>query len=90
MRLTSKTTEENRKGNILKILLFWSIFIFVIFLGRRIFGPPEGNPDFIVKNLVSFGASIVISGVMLHFLSKKLLKIGLLIIWLLIILQIAL
>lgn len=88
MQLTSKTTEENKPGNVLKILLFWSTFILIIFIGRRLFGSPEGNPDFIVKNLLSFGIAIILSGLMLHFLSRKSLKIGLFVIWVLIILQI--
>ena len=87
--IKSKSTEENKSSNILKILLFWSTFILVIFLGRRIFGAPGGNPDFIVKNLLSFGIAIIFSGIMLHFLGRKLLMIGLLIIWCLIILLIA-
>jgi len=89
MPITSKSTEEKKSSNILKILLFWSTFVLVIILGRRIFGPPEGNPDFIVKNLLSFGIAIIFSGIMLHFLGRKLLMIGLLIIWCLTILLIA-
>lgn len=80
--------KEKEPGNILKILLFWTIFLFIILIGKMIFGYPKGNFDFIVKNLLSFVCTVIISGAMLHFLSVKALKLSIPIIWLLTILLI--
>ena len=80
--------KEKEPGNILKVLLFWTIFLFIILIGKRIIGYPKGNFDFIVKNLLSFVCTVIISGAMLHFLSVKALKLSIPIIWLLTILLI--
>jgi len=79
---------ENEPSKVLKILLFWTIFIFIIFLGKRIIGFPKGNFDFIVKNILSFACAVILSGAMLHFLSVKSLKLSIPIIWILTILLI--
>jgi hypothetical protein len=62
-------------GNILKILLFWTIFIFVVFFVKKIIGHSKGNLDFIIKNILSFICAIMISGALLHFLNVKLLRV---------------
>jgi len=80
--------KEKEPGNLLKILLFWTIFLFIIFIGKRIIGFPKGNFDFIVKSLLSFACAVILSGTMLHFLSVKSLKISIPIIWILTILLI--
>ena len=80
--------KEKEPGNLLKILLFWTIFLFIIFIGKRIIGFPKGNFDFIVKSLLSFACAVILSGTMLHFLSVKSLKICIPIIWILTILLI--
>jgi hypothetical protein len=86
MQIKANSKEEIKPSNLLKILLFWSTFLLIIFLGRKIFGSQEGNVDFIVKNLLSFGSAIILSGLLLHYLSVKSLKLSLMVIWFLIIL----
>jgi hypothetical protein len=81
-------SREKEPSKILKILLFWSIFLFIIFIGKRIIGFPKGSIDFIIKNLLSFVCTVILSGTMLHFLSAKLLKLSIPIIWILTILLI--
>jgi len=81
MQIVKNDQEEKKPGNILKIFMFWSIFFLVIFLGKKLFASPEDNVDFIVMNLLSFGCTVVLSGILLHFLSIKSLKISLLFIW---------
>ena len=76
-----KMDKGQEPGNILKILLFWTIFIFIVFLVKRIIGYPKGNFDFIIKNILAFVCTIILSGAMLHFLSVKSLKISIPIIW---------
>ena len=88
MRVIQETNNVKKKepSNILKILLFWTIFLLIILIGKRIIGYPKGNFDFIVKNLLSFIFTVILSGVMLHFLSLRALKLSIPIIWLLTIL----
>ena len=78
-----KKDGEKETSKLLKILLFWSIFLFIVFLGKRIVGFPKGGFDFIIKNVLSFVCAVVLSGSMLHFLSVKSLKLSILIIWIL-------
>jgi hypothetical protein len=88
MQVSQETNKSREKepGKILKIVLFWTVFLFIIFLGKRIIGYPKDNFDFIVNNLLSFACAVILSGSMLHFLSAKLLKLSIPIIWLLTIL----
>ena len=90
MQVSQETNKgrEKEPGKFLKIVLFWTIFLFIIFIGKRIIGYPKGNFDFIVKNLLSFACAVILSGTMLHFLSVKSLKLSIPIIWLLTILLI--
>lgn len=81
----TRIDKEEQPGTILKILLFWTIFIFIVFLIKRVGGHPKGNTDFIIKNILSFFFAVILSGSMLHFLSVKLLRICIPIIWILII-----
>jgi len=90
MQVSQETNKgrEKEPGKFLKIVLFWTIFLFIIFIGKKIIGYPNGNFDFIVKNLLSFACAVILSGTMLHFLSVKSLKLSIPIIWLLTILLI--
>ena len=85
MQVTEDTNKgrEKEPSKLLRILLFWTIFLFIIFIGKKIIGFPKGNIDFIVKNLLSFVCTIILSGTMLHFLSIKSLKLSIPIIWIL-------
>jgi hypothetical protein len=76
-------SKDKEPGKLLKIILFWTIFLFIIFLGKRIIGYPKGNFDFIVKNLLSFACAVILTGTMLHLFRLKTLKLSIPIIWLL-------
>jgi|GEM_PF-2863503 hypothetical protein len=84
-QIIQKTEIDKRKepGTLLKILLFWTIFIFIVFLVKRIIGYSKGNFDFIIKNILTFVCTIILSGGLLHFLSVKSLRISIPIIWIL-------
>jgi len=90
MQVTKNTNKDREKepSKILKILLFWTILLFIIFLGKRFIGFPKGNLDFIIKNILSFASAVILSGIMLHFLSVKSVKLSIPIIWILTILLI--
>ena len=90
MQVSRETNKSREKepGKFIKIVLFWTIFLFIIFIGKRIIGYPKDNLDFIVKNLLSFACAVILSGTMLHFCSVKSLKLSIPIIWLLTILLI--
>jgi|WetSurMetagenome_2_1015567.scaffolds.fasta_scaffold1605108_2 hypothetical protein len=77
-------------SKLLKILLFWSVFIFVISVSKKIFGSSNSNADFIAQSLTTFFCTIAICGAMFHFLSVNYLKLSIPLIWILTVLQILL
>jgi len=81
MQIKQKSSKIREPGKILKIILFWTILLFIIFLSKKIIGYPKSNIDFIVKNLLSFACTIILSGVMLHFLNVRLLMLSIPIVW---------
>lgn len=87
-----KEREINNKKNdptkLMKIVLFWTIFLFIVFLSKKVISYPKDNIDFLIKNLLSFICAVIVTGVMLHFLKEMTLKICIPIIWFLTILLI--
>ena len=51
--------------------MFWSTWLFVVFLSKRVMSSPSNNADFLLKNLGSFIIAIILTGAMIHFLPKK-------------------
>ena len=78
--------DRKKPGKFLKGSLFWSVFLFVVFLSKQIVGYPKGGIDFIISNLLSFIFAIVLAGTMLHFMKSRTLKLTIPLIWILIIL----
>jgi hypothetical protein len=70
----------------MKIVLFWSNWILVLFIGKRFFGSPRGELDFWLKNLGTFAVATIATAVMLHFLQGKVIKITIVAIWIVILL----
>ena len=81
-------SREKEPGKFFKNILFWTIFLFIFFMVKRLLGSPINNIDFIVRNFLSFACTVILSGTMLHFLSIKSLKLSITITWLLTILLI--
>jgi hypothetical protein len=71
--MTEKPNSENKSKSkkLPEILLFWSTWLFVVFLSKKILSSPSGNADFLLKNLGSFISAIILTGAMIHFLPKK-------------------
>lgn len=84
-RINNKIKEP---GKLLKIVLFWTNFLFVVFLSKKILSYPKGNIDFLLKNLLSFICAIILTATMVNFLSQRDLKISIPIIWIITILLI--
>ncbi len=80
------TKEKYEPGKPIKFILFSSNFFLVLFLGKRIMSPPGSNIDFLLKNLGSFIASGVLTGIMLYFLERNGLIIAMIAIWIAILL----
>jgi hypothetical protein len=85
MQVSQETNKSRGKepGKLFKIILFWTIFLFIIFLSKRLIGYPKSNLEFIVINSLLFVCTVILSGAMLHFFSVKSLKLSIPIIWLL-------
>jgi len=58
-------------GNVVKTFLFFSNWLFVLFLSKRLISPPAGNIDFLSKNVATFFVALVMTGLMIHFFSRK-------------------
>jgi hypothetical protein len=65
----------------MKIVLFWSNWLLFLFLGKKLFGSPGDNVDFLLKNLGTFAVAIIATAVMLHYLQGKVIKITIVAIW---------
>ncbi len=72
--MTEKLNSQNKLKlkKLPEILLFWSTWLFVVFLSKRIILSSSGNADFLLKNLGSFISAVILTGAMIHFLPKKL------------------
>jgi hypothetical protein len=83
MRVDMKNARKEKGGpsKLIKITLFWSIFLFIVFLSKRIISFPTGNIDFLVKNLLSFICALITTAIMIHFLKERAIKISIFIVW---------
>jgi|MudIll2142460700_1097286.scaffolds.fasta_scaffold77145_3 glucan phosphoethanolaminetransferase (alkaline phosphatase superfamily) len=59
------------KGKWVKILLFWANWLFVVFLSKTFISPPAGNLDFVVKSVGTFFVAVVMTALIIHFFSRK-------------------
>jgi hypothetical protein len=81
----TKVINKNKvSSKLIKVVLFWTIFLFVVFMSKKIIGHPKGTVDFLVKNLLSLACALIVTGTMLHFFSQRALKISILILWIII------
>lgn len=64
-----KEAKQSSKG--VKTLLFFANWLFVVFLSKRFVSSPQGELDFLVKNIGAFLLASVMTGVMVHFSSRK-------------------
>jgi hypothetical protein len=59
-------------GKVVKTFLFFSNWLFVLFLSKRLISPPAGDIDFLWKNVATFFVALVMTGLMIHFFPEKL------------------
>lgn len=77
MRLGDKfmpTNAERVPSKAIKIILFWSNWLLVLFLGGRFMGTPGDGVDFLLKNLGTFAIAIIATVVMLRYLHGVIFK----------------
>lgn len=73
-----KHEEKSYPSKALKILLFWSNWIFLIFLSKLFFSNPAGNLDFTFKAIATFFVAVILTGSMLHFLTVPIIRFAIL------------
>ncbi len=61
----------DKKGKIVKTLLFFSNWLFLVFLSKRLISPPAGNIDFLLENIATFFVASIMTGLMIHFFSRR-------------------
>ncbi len=59
------------KDRRLRSFLFFSNWLFVVFLSKRLISPPAGGLDFVVKNIGTFLVAWVMTDLMIYFSPKK-------------------
>jgi len=64
-----KEAKQSNKG--VKTLLFFANWLFVVFLSKRFVSPPEGELDFLLKNIGTFLLASIMTVIMAHFSSRK-------------------
>ncbi len=64
-----------------KIVLFWTNWLFVLFVSKRFVGSPGDNVDFLLKNLGTFALAIICTAVMLRYLPGNIIKVTIAAIW---------
>jgi hypothetical protein len=57
----------------MKSILFFSNWLLVVFLSKRLISPPGDGWDFLLKNIATFFVAVIVTGFMIHFLSRKIL-----------------
>ena len=72
---------ERVPGKAIKIVLFWSNWLLVLFPSKRFIGPPADNVDFLPKNLATFVIAIIGTAVMLRYLHGVILKVTIAAVW---------
>jgi hypothetical protein len=58
-------------SKLISVSLFFANWLFMVSLSKKIVDSPEGDLDFLVKNLATFLLGLVLTGFMIHFSSKK-------------------
>jgi len=84
VRLGDKFTPTNGErvpSKAIKIILFWSNWLLVLFLGRRFMGSPGDGFNFLLKNLGTSTIAIIATVVMLRYLHGVIFKLTIAAIW---------
>jgi len=70
--MTEKSNSPNKlKEKLPQILLFWSTWIFVVFLSKKIFSAPSNGAGFLFKKIATFITAIILTGAMIRFIPAK-------------------
>jgi hypothetical protein len=72
---------ERMSSKAIKIVLFWSNWLLVLFLGKRFMDSPGDGMNFLLKNFGSFAIAIIVTVVMLRYLHVAGLKMTIVVIW---------
>ncbi len=65
----------------IKIVLFWSNWVLVLFLGKRFASSPGDEVNFLLKNLATLVIALIGTAVMLRYLRGVILKVTIAVIW---------
>jgi len=67
------TENKNVKppSKLLKTLLFFANWLFVLALSKKLISSPRGELDFVAKNIGAFLVATVLTGLMIHFSPRK-------------------
>ncbi len=75
------TSAERVPSKAIKIVLFWTNWLLVLFLSKRFIGSPGDNVDFLLKNLATFVIAIIGTAVVLRYLHGVILIVTIAAIW---------
>ena len=78
--------DRYKQTKVMKIVLLWTNIFLVLFLENHLLPSPGGNIDFILRTLGSLFLSLLMTGLMVHFLPRKVLMVTMVGIWIIVIL----
>ncbi len=84
VRLGDKFMPTNAKrvpSKAIKIALFWSNWLLVLFLSKRFIGSLGDHVDFFLKNLATFVIALIGTALMLRYFHGVILKVTIAAIW---------
>ena len=67
--------EKPNPSKALKVLLFWSNWIFLILLSNILLANPAGKPNIGFKAIATLCIALAVTGSMLHFFSATVIRI---------------
>ena len=75
MNDVANKVKSDPRNKLMKILLFLSNWLFLVFLSKRFISPPGDGGDFLLKNITTFFGAVIVTGFIIHFLSRKIIRL---------------
>ena len=83
MRIKKRETRNGNKepSKLIKIILFWTVFFFFVFIEKSLIGSSKSDLDQIIRAFICFNLTIIITGILLRYSTDRILKITIPVAW---------
>ena len=88
MRIKKREIGNGNKepSKLIKIILFWTVFLFFVFIEKSLIGSSKSDFEQIIRAVICFILTIIITGILLHYSNDRILKITIPVAWIITIL----